>query len=137
MAERSGDLDRCRILVAEDEYLLADDLAQVLARAGAEVIGPVGTGREALALLAARTVDAAILDIGLREADGFAIADLLSLRRIPFVFATGYSRLALPDAYRSAPVFEKPVDYRGLVAHLSDLTRGTGRSRALCQGAEG
>lgn len=120
MAETAGTLRGRRVLVVEDEYLIASDLAMLLQDLGATVIGPVGSVTEALALLADEpALDAAILDINLRTEKVFPVADALRKRGVPFVFATGYDHWVVPDDYAGAPRFEKPVDAHALARVLS------------------
>ncbi|EYD76939.1 putative response regulator receiver (CheY-like protein) [Rubellimicrobium mesophilum DSM 19309] len=99
------------ILVVEDEYLLADDLRRDLEAAGARVLGPVASVPEALELIEeAGRVDAAILDVNLAGRMVFPVAEVLSRRGVPFVFATGYERWALPEAFARVPRCDKPLD---------------------------
>jgi CheY-like chemotaxis protein len=106
-----GHLENRRILVVEDEYLLADDMAQVLANMGANIVGPVPTKDRALALiLSGEPLDAAVLDINLRGETVFPVADALTARAIPFVFATGYAQTSIPAAYQAVPRWEKPFN---------------------------
>jgi DNA-binding response OmpR family regulator len=97
-----------RILIVEDEYYLAADLAEALAARGAEVIGPVGTLDEALKVISAGGVDQAVLDVNLRGQMSFPIADRLEAEGIPYVIATGYSEGSLPERFRSKKRLEKP-----------------------------
>jgi CheY-like chemotaxis protein len=98
-----------RILVVEDEYFLADDMAHSLQKLGAEVVGPVPTRDKALALLSSgERVDAAVLDINLRGETVFPVAETLIRQGVPFVFATGYDQSAVPAAYKEVPRWEKP-----------------------------
>ena len=100
-----------RILVVEDEYMMAEDLRCDLEEAGAQVIGPVPSVADALRLLATEmSIDAAILDVNLRGEKAYPVADALRERGIPFVLATGYERWALPDTYKDLPRCDKPVD---------------------------
>ena len=78
-----------RVLIVEDEYFIADDIAQVLEKAGAAVVGPAPTREAALALLTSERVDIAVLDIELHGELVFPVADYLRARAIPFIFATG------------------------------------------------
>ena len=111
-----------RILVIEDEYLLADDMGQALAQLGAEVIGPVPSLKRAVEILDAdRPIDAAVLDIDLRSQASFPIADMLMARGVPFVFASGYGRAALPSRYEDTPLWVKPFDPDRLARTLPDL----------------
>ena len=99
-----------RVLLIEDEYFLADDLGRMLAERGLEVVGPVATLDQASRLLETEKVECAVLDINLRGEMAFPIADRLVERGISFVFATGYSRSALPDRFSHVPLLEKPFD---------------------------
>lgn len=118
-----------RILIVEDEYLLANDLHDVIREAGAEVLGPVPSVAAALALIAAEAViDAAVLDVNLRGEMVFAVADALVARGVPFTFATGYDHWALPDRFADAPRVEKPLKGRQIRAALEPLLRPTAES---------
>ncbi|WP_114946398.1 response regulator [Microvirga calopogonii] len=108
-----------RILVVEDEYLMAEDLQFDLERAGAQVIGPVASVADALKMIAAEgNLDGAILDVNLRGEKAFPVADALRERGVPFVLATGYELWALPEAYKDVPRCDKPVDLRYLARGL-------------------
>ena len=112
-----------RILVIEDDFLIAETLAEVLVAAGAQVAGPVGTASEAHAALAEldATVDAAVLDIDLHGQKSYAVADAMIRRGIPFVLTTGYDVNAVDAAYRHHPRCEKPVPSRAILAALAAL----------------
>lgn len=115
-------LRNCRILVVEDEYLLADDLCHALEEAGAIVLGPVPGVEEALALIEAESrIDAAVLDVNLRGDMVFPVADALHARNVPFAFATGYDQWTLPDRFAALPRLEKPFRPDRLAAKLSPL----------------
>ena len=108
-----------RILVVEDEYMMADDLQYDLEEVGAQVIGPVPSVADALRLLAAEeAIDGAILDVNLRGEKAYPVADALRERGIPFVLATGYETWSLPEAYKDVPRCDKPVDLRQLARAL-------------------
>ena len=108
-----------RILVVEDEYMLAEDLREELERQGAEVMGPVASVADALELLRSGPApDMAILDINLGGEMAYPVADALRARDIPFVFATGYDAQAIPKAYADVPRAEKPVEVRQATAKL-------------------
>jgi CheY-like chemotaxis protein len=106
------DLHKLRVLVVEDEYVIALDLASALAELGAEVIGPVPSVDQALSVIRehAGELDAAVLDINLGSETAYPVAELLRERRVPFVFATGYDGWSIPDAYGDVPRCFKPVD---------------------------
>jgi CheY-like chemotaxis protein len=102
-----------RVLVVEDEYILAQDLREELERVGAEVMGPVATVAGALALLASGPLPyMAILDIYLGGELVYPVADALRARGIPFIFATGYDAADIPKAYSKVPRAEKPSALR-------------------------
>ena len=102
-----------RILVVEDEYMMADDLRRDLEMQGAEVVGPVPSVADALNLLVVETgLDGAILDVNLFGEKVFPVVDILRKRGVPVVFTTGYEQWALPEAYADVPRCDKPVDVR-------------------------
>ncbi len=100
-----------RVLVVEDEYLLAEDLREGLVSQGAEVMGPVASVAEALELLRAGPAPfTAILDINLGGEMVYPVGDELRAMGIPFIFATGYEPWSIPEAYADVPRAEKPVE---------------------------
>lgn len=104
-------LRHCRILVVEDEFMLADDLHTELDNAGAIVLGPVATLEKAIDLITREEdIDAAILDVNLRGEMVYPAADLLVRRGTPFVFTTGYDASAIPARFEHAVRCEKPVN---------------------------
>jgi DNA-binding response OmpR family regulator len=110
-----------RVLVVEDEYMLAEDLRQGLEKLGAEVLGPVPTVAQALTLLQSEDYpDAAVLDVNLQGDYIFPVLDLLRNKRVPFVLTTGYDGWALPAAYADAPRCVKPLDMRRLANALHE-----------------
>jgi CheY-like chemotaxis protein len=80
-----------RILLVEDEPMIAFALEDMVLELGYEVVGPAHRLSEALALVASAKFDAAVLDVNLNEEPSFPVADLLRKRGIPFLFATGYA----------------------------------------------
>jgi CheY-like chemotaxis protein len=110
-----------RVLVVEDEALIAMLVEDALLDAGAEVLGPAATVEEALALLEGSAVEAAVLDINLAGQLSTPVADLLAERGVPFVVATGYGAAGLPEHHRGVPVLAKPYDPRELVETLAQL----------------
>lgn len=111
------------ILVVEDEYMLAEHVADALRAQGATIAGPAGSVRDALALVEqGETVDAAVLDVNLRGDRVYPVADALLARGVPIVFATGYEELLLHRPYIGIPRCSKPYDTASLVALLRKLT---------------
>ncbi|MDR6758924.1 CheY-like chemotaxis protein [Mycoplana sp. BE70] len=98
-----------RILVVEDEYLLADECRKKLEKYGATVIGPTGSVQQALRLIADQAIDAAILDVHLGGELVFPVADQLIERGIAFVFATGYDPSIVPDRFPGFVLCDKPL----------------------------
>jgi CheY-like chemotaxis protein len=108
-----------RVLVVEDEYFIAEDVAGALRRAGAEVVGPVPSEAAARgAIMRCGTLDLAVLDINLQGATVFALADMLADLGVPFVFATGYLEESIPERFRHVPRWGKPFDVTALVDSL-------------------
>jgi CheY-like chemotaxis protein len=117
-----GPLANRRVLVAEDEYFIARDIAQALHILGAEVVGPVPSRDEVQAILATgERLDAAILDINLNGEMVFPVVEALTAQGIPVVFATGYDQTTMPAQYQDIPCWQKPFDPQTLVQALPGL----------------
>ena len=111
-----------RILVVEDEYFIAMALKHDLAAAGAEVLGPVPSVAKALALIAAESeIGAAVVDVNLGGEMSFPVAEALSARGIPFIFATGYADGDLEARYSRVPRCDKPLDFPALERMLASI----------------
>ncbi|WP_233859954.1 response regulator [Paraburkholderia sp. HD33-4] len=116
MTEQENALDGRKILVVEDDYLVALALADMLQAAGAEVIGPISEIEEALSFVEeGKDVDAAILDVDLHGQKSYPVAQALAARHIRVVFATGYGEEAVDQAWRAYPRLQKPFDEHALV----------------------
>ena len=124
-----GGLRGCRILVVEDEYMIAEEILEVLLDAGAEALGPVPTVSEALHLIAAEPcIDGALLDVSLNSVAVWPVVNALLARGVPLVLATGYDASIIPRAYAHLPRCEKPATGRDL-AHALTRALGTGMPR--------
>ena len=124
MAEPRPDALRGRrLLVVEDEYLIAASLARELEGRGAAVVGPAGSVRDALALVEAEgdRLDGAVLDINLRDERVYPVADALAARGVPFVFLTGYQRDSIDRRYANVPLLQKPIEPESLERVLISL----------------
>lgn len=111
-----------RILVVEDEFFIAQDIADALESAGHTVIGRYPKVPDALAFLAAPDpCDAAVLDASLRGVSSLPVCEALAARGIPFVVVTGFSPAQLPPAMTAAPVLTKPLDPAQLASTVAAL----------------
>jgi PAS domain S-box-containing protein len=110
-----------RVVVIEDEPLVAMDLESCLAAAGCDIVGTAGTVREAKVLCAEAECDAALIDVNLAGQPVDELAAALTKRNIPFAFVTGYGREALPQGFRDALMIAKPFDEAALVATVELL----------------
>jgi len=110
-----------RVLVVEDEYLVAETINAMLEDAGAIVVGPFGWCDDALAYIEGHDAafDIALLDVNLHGQTSYAIADALVARGIGFVFTTGYASGVLSEAYRAYPRCEKPFKQQSLLCALA------------------
>lgn len=112
------------VLVVEDETLVSLDMARMLESSGARVVGPAASVTEALFAIEENAPDAALLDINLQGEMILPVADLLSHRKVPFAFATGYDReLVLPERLRGRPTIRKPFSEIEILDAVSDLLR--------------
>ena len=102
--------DECRILIVEDEYVLAQQLKMVLEDHGVVVLGPAASEADARAILRqAGRPDGVVLDLNLGGELTFTLADELMDAGIPFLFATGYDESIIPPRYSHIPYAHKPV----------------------------
>jgi len=122
-----GSLKAARILVVEDEMLVAALLEDRLEALGCHVVGPAAGVAEALQLLGAEQVDAAVLDVNLGGEMVFPVADALVERGIPFIFATAYGAAGVADRHSRRTVLDKPYQDRALEHALQSAL--VGRSR--------
>jgi CheY-like chemotaxis protein len=116
MAER-----RLRILIVEDEMLVAMNIEDMLLDLGHEVAGLAGRLEPALALAQEANFDAAMLDVNLAGQPSFPVAEVLHERGIPFLFATGYGIKGIEEEYRSFPVLQKPFRAGDLAKVLQQM----------------
>jgi PAS domain S-box-containing protein len=115
-----GVLQGLRILLAEDEMLVAIEAAESLAAAGCQVLGPAAALEEGIALAdRAGPIDAAVLDVNLGGQQVVPLADMLVARGVPILFTTGYGEA--PAGHHGAAVLTKPIRTADLVAALQRL----------------
>ncbi len=96
-----------RVLVVEDEAMIADMVEDMLSQLGAVVIGPAGTLAKGLELARSEVLDAAMLDVNIRSERIDPVVEVLRARAVPFVFATGYGD-AIGAAMAGVDILEKP-----------------------------
>ncbi|HET9458469.1 MAG TPA: PAS domain S-box protein [Sphingomicrobium sp.] len=111
-----------RILIVEDEELIALELSAELSRLGWSIVGPAATLAEAQALLS-KGVDAAVLDVNLRGRPVYPVAQALQRKRVPFLFCTGYEMVDPEGRFADVPVLRKPAHPAAVSAALSDLLK--------------
>ncbi|MBZ9677581.1 response regulator [Mesorhizobium sp. ES1-1] len=116
-----------RILIVEDEWLIAEDHAEHLRRAGCEVIGPVPSVEAALDRIAREQPDSVLLDVQLNGETSFSLADTLHEKGIPFAFVTGYDDSALPLRFAKVAVLPKPTNQARLAAVVLNLVQHSSR----------
>lgn len=117
----SPHLRRARILLIEDESLIAMDMSDTLEDAGCVVVGIAATIAEAMRLIAQSEFDAALLDANLGGDPVDELAAALTRRGRPFAFVSGYGRDALPEAFRQAPLVNKPLMRSAAIQVVEDL----------------
>jgi DNA-binding response OmpR family regulator len=113
-----------RVLVLEDEPLIAMMMRDWLAELGCETLGPAQTVQAALALIESNPPNAAILDICVGKEDCFPVADRLQDQAIPFAFSTGRAGDNIACRHQTAPRLSKPFDFdavRGVISKLLKL----------------
>jgi two-component SAPR family response regulator len=115
-ANQTDCLAGCRVLIAEDEYLIAMDMADALSKVGCVIVGPVSTGEEGMRKLANERINLAILDIRLRDGEAYGLAEAIRARKIPIIFASGYDAEWLRFDFANTQFLSKPVDQAKLIA---------------------
>lgn len=116
-----------RILIVEDEPLIAMELHRLLSQAGLDVSGPVGSLRQALDLAEDQTLTGAVIDINLGFDTSYPVADKLRASGVPVIFVTGYAAELLPERFADQAILRKPIDPHSLIA---TLCRELGRTRS-------
>jgi two-component SAPR family response regulator len=115
------ELSNIKVLVAEDEPLVAVDVVNQLTAAGATVVGPCSTSGRALAALNENEIDVAIIDFVLADDNTEGLQAALEDKGIPFIVVTGYPRVLVRRNQRQ-PVLSKPVTPGALAATVRALS---------------
>ena len=121
-----------RVLVVEDEMIVAWLLQDMLADLGCAVVGPAARVAQALAMIEAEAIDAAVLDVNLNGQKSYPVADALAARGVPFVFSTGYETESLPNDYQSLRLLQKPFKRSELGDTLAQLLTPESRASWRC-----
>jgi two-component sensor histidine kinase len=117
------DSDDKRVLLVEDEPLVSMMLADMLSAFGHKVDGPYSRFSDAMLAAKSNNLHAGILDVNLGGEKTYAVADILTNRKIPFAFVTGYGPDTIVSAFAHAPVLQKPIEAAKLHALLQQIVR--------------
>ena len=117
----SGPLSGVRVLLVEDETLVAMLLEDMIGDLGGTVVGAASRVSRALEIVndPACSIDVGLLDVNLGGEDAFPIATALAERGVPFAFSTGYGNAGLPEHWRSRPTLQKPFTQEQVQSVLS------------------
>jgi CheY-like chemotaxis protein len=126
MAHDLAALQGMRVLIVEDSFLVAEDLAETVTELGCAVVGPAGTLADGLRQASEAQLDGALLDVNLSNGEtSFPIAERLVERGVPFFFISGYDLdSAFPPQFKTVERLAKPVDPRRLAQALVDTFPG-------------
>src|SRR5262249_9373290 len=132
----SGRLDGWRVLVVEDEAMIAVLIEGILEDAGCSIVGPVSTVGGALETIERERFDVAVLDVSVNGCDVYPVADFLTANDVPVVFVSGFSRQDMPSRFRRHAHLTKPFEPDAMLAILADIlgrTSSEGGKRAATQ----
>ena len=123
MARPRTDAKRCKVLIVEDEFLIAMELVEVLEDAGYEVVGPATTVKAALEMLDRDRPHVCVLDVNLRGEHSAPVAAALVAHNVPFVLSSAYERVNLEQipAFSGVTNIGKPASQRQLLSTLAAL----------------
>jgi DNA-binding response OmpR family regulator len=123
--ESSGPLAGRRVLVVEDEYFLADDIVRALTALGARVVGPYADLDEATDVVNREiAIDAAVMDVNLRQKMVFPLARVLRSRKVAVLFTTGYDNISIEPEFQDVRLWGKPLDMKAMTQDLADIIKG-------------
>jgi CheY-like chemotaxis protein len=117
--ETAMGLEGVRVLVIEDDSLVAMSVGDMLSDLGCSVVANAGSLTQAFEKVGAGGFDFALLDVNLRGKEVYPVAEVLTEQGIPFAFASGYGRAGLPDEFRTRPIVSKPFQMEELSSVLS------------------
>jgi CheY-like chemotaxis protein len=119
------ELSNRKVLVVEDEMMIAMLIEDMLDEFGCKLVGPATTVPRAPDLIGKEQVEVAVLDLNLDGHDTYAIADALQQKNVPFIFATGYGSTGLRQEYGNRPILQKPFQARDLENALAEALAGS------------
>ena len=123
--DKGDDLAGLRVLIVEDEFLLAMELETLVERGGCTTVGPASSVCQALALINGEQPDIALLDVNLKGERATPVAAALQARGVPYVLITGYSTAQLSEPeLRGAPRLDKPVNCHALTRAVKHVLEG-------------
>jgi CheY-like chemotaxis protein len=114
-----------KVLVVEDQYLIADDLCELVERLGGRVVGPTSRVASALAALGSEAPDLALLDVNLEDELVYPVAAALRDAGIPFLFTTGYDATVIDPRFGEVPHLAKPISKGMLTEAVKQLLDGS------------
>jgi DNA-binding NtrC family response regulator len=128
-ARNSGadELTGMRILIVEDEYLVALEMENLIRSLGGEVVGPAGRMEAAMRLARETEIDGAVIDLNMDGETTMALLELLAGRGVPFIVTTGYDLSMLPSHIKPVAFLTKPIS-------LARFTAAAGQLRATRAG---
>lgn len=103
-------LKGARVLILEDEWMIATHMAELLEEYGCAVVGPANSIAKAIDLVAVEKIDGALLDLNVAGQTAYGVALALRNRGVPFAFVTGYSADLIDEDYRMCPAIQKPIN---------------------------
>jgi len=119
------ELSNRKVLVVEDEMMIAMLIEDMLDEFGCRLVGPATNVPRALELIGKEDVQVAVLDLNLDGQDTYTIADALRQKSVPFIFATGYGVSGLREEYGDRPVLQKPFQAKDLETALAQALAGS------------
>ena len=121
LASEDGERQQLRVLVVEDEMMVALLVREMLADFGYRVVGPIAQLDRAVETARKEAIDVALLDVNINGREVYPVATTLTDRGIPFVFVTGYGQAGLRPEFRACPTLQKPYrpeDLRDIIARV-------------------
>lgn len=112
-----------RVLVVEDEMMVAMLVEDFLEELGHQIVGPASDLDKALVMAKEEAIDFAVLDVNLNGRETYPVADILSERGVPFVFASGYGARGLAEQFRDFPSLAKPFQRDDLERAIAKALR--------------